>query len=159
MAAKKTFRSILALLIAPIFASAFWTGLMATFAFVVARGDFTRFLQAWMVAAAAGSAIAIFAAAIIGVSIHKFLYRRKLHSAWAYVIFGAALGLIIGLIPAALKFGENPNALIFIALDWSLYAVPIGALTALFAWMIRRPDRDASPLPMGERVSANTVAR
>ncbi len=145
MAARKTFRSFLALLIAPIFASAFWTGLMATFAFVVTRGDVNRFLQAWMVAAAAASAIAIFVAILIGVPIHKWLNKRSLNSAWAYALFGAAIGLVVGLIPAALKASSAPpSALIFIALDWSLYAIPIGVLTALFAWMIRRPDRDAS---------------
>jgi len=98
-------------------------------------------------------AFAALAAGTLGLAWHAIAVRRGWTNWFAYTLAGVLLGAAL---PAALTapiwIAEiiNPPMELW-GRAFSLIATVVGAfvglLTALFAWLIRRPDRDASNPP------------
>lgn len=112
-------------------------------AFNVTSGS-ARFMD-FMVAHAAWFALSFvvtgLVAATLGLGWYTFCQRRGWSSVHAYWVAGA----VAGFIPGALWL--LPSGAGLIAAFVLLYGAALGVLTGLFAWLIRRPDRDHVPEP------------
>lgn len=76
-------------------------------------------------------------AATLGLGWHILCQRIGLTSVHAYWIAGA----MVGAVPGALWLLPSGSFLIAAIIP---YGAVLGGLTGLFAWLIRRPDRDAT---------------
>lgn len=125
-----------AFVLAPLLASAL-TGL-ATVVLFYEPGeqplDVTAQLNLAGMIASLAAMIALPTTLSIGLIAHIMFQRRGVTSIWAYILTGAITG---ALVPAVLTSFLPASSL------FALYGTPIGAITALLAWLIRRPDRDA----------------
>jgi hypothetical protein len=84
---------------------------------------------------------------VLGLPLHVALQRNRSFGLGAYWIGGLVLGIIIVLIGALATLGDI-RALydaLSDAVPYMLVASATGAATGFFAWLIRRPDRDANP--------------
>lgn len=82
----------------------------------------------------------------LGLAWHTFAYRHGWHSIHVYWAPAAAVGAIVGglvLAVPSLLSGQIGDGLFFFALIGIGFGIAWGGLTGGFAWMIRRPDRDA----------------
>jgi hypothetical protein len=83
--------------------------------------------------------IAVGFASTLGLAWYALASGRGWHSAHHYWVPGA----VTGAIPLAIAFSTTAT----LALSLGLYGAAMGGLTGLFAWLIRRPDRDAIANP------------
>lgn len=74
-------------------------------------------------------------ASTLGLAWHMLATGRGWRSVHCYWLPGA----LTGFVPTMLVFSPTPTA----ALHFGSYSALLGGLTGLFAWLIRRPDRDA----------------
>jgi uncharacterized membrane protein YfcA len=72
-------------------------------------------------------------ASTLGLAWHAFAMRRHWTGLAFYLAPAAIVGVLGGLMASS---GSSPFRM-------GAYGALLGALTALFAWLIRRPDRDA----------------
>jgi hypothetical protein len=79
--------------------------------------------------------------ATVGLAWHALCQSRGYASVHAYWIPGA----VVGVLPGALWL--LPSGSTLIAGFVLPYGAALGGLTGLFAWLIRRPDRDAANPP------------
>lgn len=70
----------------------------------------------------------------LGLFVHIAFQQRGVTAAGAYILAGALGGAFVPVILTLFI----PGSSMFV-----LYGVPAGIITGLFAWLIRRPDRDA----------------
>jgi hypothetical protein len=80
--------------------------------------------------------VALVATFVVGLPWHAFAYSRGWRRSWAYWPAGIVLGVAL-LSIITMPFGIADEMAEFI-----VYSGMVGGLTALFAWLIRRPDRD-----------------
>jgi hypothetical protein len=110
------------------------------------------FIAAWI--------LGVLGAATFGVAWHTIALKRGWTNVFAYMFVGALLGAAL---PAAatapIWVGEmnsrptEPLGQAFSMLITIAGAI-MGPLTALFAWLIRRPDRDQTPASSSKDTSA-----
>ena len=81
---------------------------------------------------------------VVGWPIHYWLGRVNKRSLLAYLGSAMMAGVAFGLL------GYVASGLL---IEWFVWTIPMGLLTALFAWLIRRPDRD-QPTPPSNTTSA-----
>ncbi len=91
-------------------------------------------------------------AGTLGLMWHRFAYAQHRHGVHIYVLPGACVGLAISFLlfalPPILGGGAfDPTAAGFLFVISAAIGMALGGLTALFAWLIRRPDRDAPNPP------------
>lgn len=79
----------------------------------------------------------------LGAYVHIRFQRSGQRSLRAYLL--ASLGAAV-VTTVAISIWLSPNYG-YVGLWLGLWAIPVGLLTALFAWLIRRPDRDAPNPP------------
>jgi hypothetical protein len=86
-------------------------------------------------------------ATTLGLMWHAFALRRRWHRSFHYwipaLIAGATLGFGLFLLPASTFGMADPDAWTIMFLLTG-YGAALGGLTGYFAWLIRRPDRDAA---------------
>lgn len=94
-------------------------------------------------------AVTLVASVIIGLPIHIAAQRLRITAAPAYFAIGAAAAAILIVAAALLTLGDWTfvDEALQDAVQYAIVGIPTGGLTALFAWLIRRPDRDAPPNP------------
>lgn len=144
MADRKLLLTIVALLAAPVVASGIVAAITAGLVgFGSQLQSQTRIFVSVLIATLV---IASPATLLFGGFVHRALQQSGVRSWKAHASAGAAGGLVpvVLLIAAGGLFGGS--------MSWSapllaLWAVPVGALTGLFAWLIRRPDRDTPNPP------------
>ncbi len=78
-------------------------------------------------------------ASTLGLAWHTLASGRGWRSVHYYWLPGA----LTGFLPTMLVFSPTPTA----ALYFGSYSALLGGLTGLFAWLIRRPDRDPRSNP------------
>lgn len=96
---------------------------------------------AYLVWLAASFAVGMLVAGTIGLAWHAFCQANHWTSVHAYWIPGALAGVALG----ALWF--LPSGSSSIASMFAPYGAAFGGLVAVFAWLIRRPDRDGPNPP------------
>ncbi|MGQ0531903.1 MAG: hypothetical protein ACT4OF_04320 [Caulobacteraceae bacterium] len=98
-----------------------------------------------------GFAANVLVAGTIGLAWHSYAYNRGWRSVWFYVLAAWAVGFAIPLalfaVPALINGEFFGTALPFLSMIACLIGGSLAMLTALFAWLIRRPDRDPQPNP------------
>lgn len=94
----------------------------------------------------ASSIIALVANATMGLFWQLVAYRWRVRALPAHLIAGVCAGVAVAVVFLwdVIQFSPTPS--VDLALLLSFGGV-IGGLTALFAWLIRRPDRDAPNPP------------
>lgn len=89
--------------------------------------------------------VALIAAVTAGLVWHRFAMAKGWTQLWRYIVAAAVFGFAL---PAALLLTTTRGTIPVGAFaSIATYGVVLGATTALFTWLIRRPDRDASPNP------------
>ncbi len=140
-------RLLIAVFAAPIAASLPAAAVYVIYSAMTCCAPITDWLNTFFWIFVTGAFFSLFAiagAATIGLLVHTFLMRAHRRGPFVYVAAGAATGVIFAL-PFGAPFTPNPADIFPMAV--MPFAVSIGALSALFAWLIRRPDRDAPPNP------------
>lgn len=86
---------------------------------------------------------------IFGLPIHYALQRTRSTGAFFYCVIGLGLGLVVILLGALITLGDR--GALYDSLSDALPFLPVGggtgAATGFFAWLMRRPDRDAPTPP------------
>ena len=91
----------------------------------------------FFVALAGSVIVGIPATLTLGSAVHALLYKLKWRSVFHYLAAGTLSGALVGGVFGALT-GPDPSKY---ALSFLLLGAATGALTAIFGWFIRRPDR------------------
>ena len=128
------FSTVVAMLVAPLLAAA----TVAVFGWLAfGGGDFGGAVAIFTVAAAVALPVTI----VLGPFVFVYLQKRQWRQWHHYVLAGAVCAALVSAaytLALVIADGAPPEAAVFIA----LWAVPVGMLTALVGWAIRRPDRD-----------------
>ncbi len=130
-------------------------GALASAAVIAVIAALANWQYGWMTFAiwlALGFGANLILASTLGLAWHAFAYRRGWRGVIAYVLPAAVLGLAIplgmfALPPLLAGNGLDLHSAAFVTSITSLIGVALGGMTGLFAWLIRRPDRDGAPNP------------
>lgn len=117
-------------------------------AFIAALANLSYVMMTFVTWLALGFATNLIAAASVGLVWHSFAYRRNWRSVQTYVVPGLLVGIAIPfalfvLPPLLGGSGLDQVGVGFIFAIAAVIGMALGGFTALFAWLIRRPDRDA----------------
>jgi hypothetical protein len=134
------------------------SALLTIFNVMIYQGRSADFLPAMIGFLVGAFFVNTLIACTLGLMWHAFVEHRGWTSIHAYwppaVLVGAAVPLALMLLP--LMQGPPPlgpavnNHWLFTFLLLLALGVSLGGLTAVFAWLIRRPDRDAPNPPTSE---------
>lgn len=132
-----------------IFSSLTSSAVVAGIAAVASSNNALMTFAAWL---ALGFVANLILASTVGLAWHTFAYRRVWTGLVTYIIPAALLGAIIpillfGLPPILAGNGLDFHSAAFVTTVGIIVGVLLGALTGLFAWLARRPDRDAPNPP------------
>jgi NhaP-type Na+/H+ or K+/H+ antiporter len=99
-----------------------------------------------------GFAANVICAATLGLAWHSCATTRAWRSVQAYVLPGLAVGLFVPallfLVPSMLNgSGLDAGSASFVFFITAIIGIALGGMTGFFAWLIRRPDRDAPNPP------------
>lgn len=130
-------------------------GALGSAAVVAVIAALANWQYGWMTFAswlALGFGANLVLASTLGLAWHTLAYRRGWRGVVAYVLPAALLGIAIPLAIFALPpllngSGLDFHSAAFVTTLTSLVGIALGGMTGLFAWLIRRPDRDAAPNP------------
>lgn len=128
-------RTILAFVLAPILASAIIS--FATPLMIAGPGSW-RWGEVYPLFVAM-TTVALLVTLLVGPFCFAFMQHRNWRG-WAHYLGAGMLAAVSGVL-VLMALSSGGTALMSAA--WSiLWAVPVGTLTALLGWAIRRPDRD-----------------
>lgn len=126
-----------AVLSAPVLAASSWSAALAALYPVYLSDSYARWSTSWIIYTVDALVVLAPGTVIVGVPAHVLL-KRLGRTRW-FEYGGAGVALVC--IGAVALFVADPDAFEH-AFAKTILATPYGALTALVAWLIRRPDRD-----------------
>lgn len=136
MPAGARYTTLAAMVLAPVVASAIVAG--AVLLIVGFRPESWGFVRATFLVSVI---VALPITLVIGPIAFLWMQRRRLRTWYHYAWVGGAVALIAMVATMLAVLLSNPYSWI-IVLFIAFWAVPIGIMTAVIGWLIRRPDRD-----------------
>lgn len=123
---------------------------MVALSLIFGRGNATagpNYLSLILMGTVVGGTAGLIPAFLVGLPLHHYLVRMKWNGAKHYAALGAGVAIATTLVLLMIFLGGqgawlNPGVAIFLAIV--SFAGVMGGLTF---WIIRRPDRDAPPIP------------